>query len=313
MELTRGSRTSYDHAFAGGLAADRVGFAFIAGYRAALQVLVANDPEAPMYASRVVALCVTEQGGNHPRAIEASLRVYEPYRYELTGTKTWASIGPDEPSQDKFGRPPVLLVLAVSGTHPDGKPDLKLARVDASANGVTITRASAPFVPEIPHATIAFDRVDLHYSLLLPGDGYADYVKPFRTLEDLHVHAALLGYLVGVCRRHGFDRSLLEQLLALAHAGRSLASLPPLAPSTHVALAGLLALVPRVIADIEAAWSAAPDEELARWQRDRPLLAVASKARATRRERAWEALNTDPSPEDTAAPPASPPAPSTST
>ena len=36
---------------------------------------------------------------------------------------------------------------------------------------------------------------------LLPGDGYDIYLKPFRTIEDIHVHAALIGYLVGVARR----------------------------------------------------------------------------------------------------------------
>ena len=49
---------------------------------------------------------------------------------------------------------------------------------------------------EIPHAEVGLDRVRVEASAVLPGDGYADYVKPFRTIEDAHVHCALLGYLV---------------------------------------------------------------------------------------------------------------------
>ena len=45
------------------------------------------------------------------------------------------------------------------------------------------------------------------------------------------------------------------------------------------------------VADVETQWSAASDDEWTRWQRDRVLLQVASKARAGRRERAWEAFS----------------------
>ena len=46
---------------------DRLGLAFAAGYSAALQTLV-PDVVLPC------ALCVTEAGGNHPRAIQATLQ-----------------------------------------------------------------------------------------------------------------------------------------------------------------------------------------------------------------------------------------------
>ncbi|MCX5744190.1 MAG: acyl-CoA dehydrogenase, partial [Proteobacteria bacterium] len=212
--------------------------------------------------------------------IHATLEVAEQGRYELSGTKTWASIGPDA------APPAELLVVATLGPDHAGRPQLRVARIDAAATGVAITRTAAPFVPEIPHATVTFTRVDVHHSYVLPGDGYVDYLKPFRTIEDIQVHGAILGYLVGVARRHAFVPELVETLLALADAGRALAVAPPRAAETHRALAGTLALVATAVADVERAWAAAPDDEWIRWQRDRPLLAVAGKARLARRDRA---------------------------
>ncbi|HEX7670022.1 MAG TPA: hypothetical protein VF395_10580, partial [Polyangiaceae bacterium] len=58
----------------------------------------------------------------------------------------------------------------------------------------------------------------------------------------------------------------------------------------HVALAGFLAQTAAVAADAEAHWALTDALERERWQRDRMLVQVASKARAIRRERAWQSL-----------------------
>jgi len=92
-------------------------------------------------------------------------------------------------------------------------------------------------------------------------------------------------------RRHGLACSMLERIVALIVAARGLASADPKAAATHVALAGVLGSAASCVEEIERAWSVAPDEEWARWERDRPLLRVASKARAARIERAWATLS----------------------
>ncbi len=261
-----------ERALVGGAHADRIGYAFASGYSEALRALVPN-------LDGIAALCVTESGGNHPRAIETKL-VPTAGGYELTGHKKWATVGSLAQS---------LLVCASTGTD-GGVNRLRMVRVAASAPGVTITPSSAPFVPEIPHAEITFDRVAVSEADLLPGDGYAEYVKPFRTVEDIHVHAALLGYLVGVAQRRSFARDAIERLLALALTARTIASEDAKHSATHVVLAGVFSLVGREVAAVEAAWSAAPDEEWQRWQRDRALLQVAGKARQARRDKAWSLL-----------------------
>lgn len=265
--------STLERALVGGALSDRLGFAFASGYAEALQALV------PALAGELSALCATETGGNHPRAIATRLEP-DGARYRVTGTKTWATWA---------GEVRALLVVANAGTDERGVPRLRVVRVPAAAAGVRATAVAAPFVPEIPHATVELAGVIVEPADVLPGDGYDRYLKPFRTVEDIHVHAALVGYLIGVVRRHELGRDTLEQLAALAMALGQLAASEASLPTTHVALAGVLAHAARVVADIERAWTVDGDERT-RWQRDRMLLTVAAKARSARRERAWELL-----------------------
>jgi alkylation response protein AidB-like acyl-CoA dehydrogenase len=260
--------TPVDRALVGGALADRLGFAFAAGYSEALRALVPG-------LVGVTALCITEAGGNHPKAIETKL-VPTADGYEVSGHKTWATVGSLASS---------LLVCAVTS-----EKRLALVRIAADAPGVTIAPRTAAFVPEIPHAEITLERVRVAPSDLLPGDGYDEYVKPFRTIEDVHVHAALLGYLIGVTRRRNFSRDATEKLLALAAAARTAAFADARSPTTHAMLAGTFALIAQELAALEVIWSASPDDEWQRWQRDRPLLQVANKAREARRDKAWSLL-----------------------
>jgi alkylation response protein AidB-like acyl-CoA dehydrogenase len=275
--------TTVERALVGGAHADRLGFAFAAGYAEALRALVPS-------ASDVMALCATEDGGNQPRAIKTTLTRTAPGTYELTGKKKWATGASAAAS---------LLVVASTGTAPTSggsaagavpRNQLRVVRVSTAAPGVRITPSSAPFVPEIPHAEVELDHVPITEADVLPGDGYDDYLKPFRTVEDVHVHAALAGYLVGVARRRGWH-DLVERWLAVALAAHAVALADAKAATTHVALAGVLALAVREVEEIEARWRAQVDDhEHARWQRDRPLLQIAMAARAARRERAWQQL-----------------------
>ena len=263
-----------ERALVGGVLADRLGFAFASGYAEALRAL------APTHAQGITALCATEEGGNHPKAIQTRLEPAGDGRYTLTGKKKWATVATEASA---------LLVVASTGAD-GGKNRLRVVRVAANAPGVTLVPSSAPFVPEIPHAEVELRDVAIAEADILPGDGYDDYLKPFRTVEDLHVHGALVGYLLGVARRHQLDKAVIEPLVALATTVHALAHENPRSPATHVALAGLISLATRAMESVEQAWGVA-DDERTRWQRDRPLLKVAGAARAARREKAWETFS----------------------
>jgi hypothetical protein len=143
-------------------------------------------------------------------------------------------------------------------------------------------------VPEVPHASVHFDGAELGTDGLLPGDGYEAHLKPFRTLEYLHVQGALLGYLFSVAVRARWPRTLREELLAVVSLARSLGDAEPLGVSTHLALAGLLSMTSRLLGEGSMHWASVEAPERERFERDRPLLEVAAKAREARRLRAWE-------------------------
>jgi hypothetical protein len=272
---------SIERAVAGGFLADRLGYAFISGYREALRVLVGDGAT-----KEPAALCATEEGGAHPRAIMARLNpAAEPQGvWELSGRKNFVTLG-------NLAR--VLFVVAVDGTDAEGRNRLVLVYVPADRSGVTVKPLpDLPFVPEIPHASVEFASVRIAAAERLPGDGYERYLKPFRTVEDCHVMAAYLGWLVQVARRCAWPATVLQELLALIGAGCELGSLPPLDFALHLALGGWLQNIERLTNDCSPLWERALPDERTRWERDRPLLRVAAKVRARRLEAAWTKVGT---------------------
>ena len=273
--IARDAPTPIDAAILAGFAADRLGFAFGSGYQAALRALVPDLAE-----DRVASICVTERGGGHPRAIETRLDPAEG-GYRVSGHKRWATLGGDAGT---------LLVVASAGED-DGKKRLRVARIDGDAPGVTQRpMPDPPFTPEIAHDEIDLDNVFVREEDMLPGDGFARYVRPFRTVEDLHVQAAAMAYAIREVRAHDLPRTLTERLAALLVTASTLASEDPSSPTTHIALAGMIELARAAIDDFDRAWAGSPSPERARWERDRPLLSVASKAREQRAEKAWERI-----------------------
>jgi len=282
-----------EQAIWGGAQADRLGHAFAAGYVAALARLVgaASDAAAASSSARPVvrSMAATESGGGHPRAIACGL-VERDGGLFLDGEKTFATMAPLAVE---------VLVVASRGAGVDGRNRLCMVRVRPGAAGVTITpRDPTPFAPEIPHARVTLRDVAVAEEDVLPGDGYEDWLKPFRTLEDTHVLAATIGYLGGVARAHDLSRGVQTELVALAAALVEVAARDPRAPLTHLVLAGHFGTARRVVDAVEAEWAAkeSAKEEHARWERDRSLLSIAEVVRAKRTEAAFDRIrSTEPS------------------
>ena len=286
-----------ERALWGGFHADRLGYAFVAGYSAALSRLFEHVArlhpttggrpftERPLPAK--LSLCATEAGGGHPRAIATRLDK-QGGALVLNGEKTFATLATmaDE-----------LLVVASRGLEADGKNRLRVVRVRPGAKGVTITpRPETPFTPEIPHAVVRFTDAVVENEDVLPGDGYQHWLKPFRTIEDTHVLASAIGYLQGAARAHSFRREVMAELVSTSLALIDVGARDPDAPLTHVVLAGVLGGARRLMASLDGEWeqagAGAAAAERARWERDRPILQVADGARGKRTDAAWERLST---------------------
>jgi hypothetical protein len=267
----------FDRAVLGGFDADRIGYAFGAGYQAALASLL---PDASR--GRIRVFCVTEENGGHPRAIATRIERRGDALF-LDGKKKWTTFGPLADD---------LLVVATAGVDAAGRNQLKLVTVDARRAGVT-TRAMppTPFAPELPHAELTFDNVRIAESEVYEGDAYARFVKPFRTVEDVHALGAFVGHIAGLARLHGWPRDVHEEALAIVVALRALATEDPFAVETHLAVAGALGLVHALTARVDASWGTERTEAQARWARDRSFLAFAAGARAKRLENARRSVD----------------------
>jgi alkylation response protein AidB-like acyl-CoA dehydrogenase len=274
-------------AIAGGFAADRVGWAFASGYQAALRALVPSLPH-----DTIAAFCVTETQGNRPRDIRTTITPQADGMLRIDGAKRWTTLGPAGA---------MLLVVGGLATASDAqRPTLRVVQVPVPTPGLDLKlMPPTRFVPEVPHAEVLMQDLRVSAGALLPGDGYDGYVKPFRTIEDIHVTLAVLAYLLREARSRGWPAVFTEQLVAALVLFSQLASEDARAAATHVALAGALHVAHRLYADAQPLWAAAGDDPAAvRWQRDAALFEVAGTARRQRAQRAWERLGAEPAGND---------------
>ncbi|KAB5624281.1 acyl-CoA dehydrogenase [Pseudomonas putida] len=261
-----GAVTPFELAALGGRAMDTPGLAFLIGYQAALRVLW---PSAP---AGLGALCATERRSVRPADMHTRLD-----GLRLSGRKDFVTAGLDAEW---------LLVAARSEAQGESAR-LSLAVVYPGEPGVTLEALpTLPLMPEVGHA-----RVELKHAAceLLAGDGWDAYVKPFRSLEDLYVLTALLGWLHGVAQECAWPQALRLRLIGLlaacAEASRQCAD----SVGCHLLLAGLFAQFQALRADIDAALASGPEHWAQLWQRDQGLLALAAATRETRLIKAWAA------------------------
>lgn len=271
-------------ALEGGFAADRLGWAFAAGYQAALRALA---PGLPWH--DLAALCVTEATGNRPRDVLTRIEPAAGGGWQLTGAKRWTTLGPQGTVLLVVGR---MVGAGDPGDAADDRPRLRVARVPVPSPGLHI-EAMPPtaFVPEVPHARLTLDAVPVAADAVLPGDGYTAVVKPFRTLEDLYVTTAALALLLREARARAWPADVAARIVATLTALAALATAPADSPATHVALEGALLTAHALCHEAASLWGAAATDPAARrWQRDLPLLGIARSARAQRFARAWDRL-----------------------
>lgn len=274
LDRMRFEGSSIDQAALGGAMADRLGYAFVGGYHAAMSRLARSKDRNRM------CLAATEPGGVHPRSIETELGVSNGVPL-LSGKKSFVTLASVSHS---------IVVIARKADVPGDRPELLAIKVPRERRGITlVARPETPFAPEVPHAEVSFEDVVIDPSDILPGDGYADYLRPFRTLEDLHVLAAGAGYLLSVARASAGATRLVPRCVALLSATRALGQDDARSPAVHLALAPLFDEARSLVGDVIAALDAASDER-ARLERDRPLFMVAESARQKRLEAARRSL-----------------------
>jgi acyl-CoA dehydrogenase len=278
--VTSGWEIPADRAVIGGFLADRTAYAFASGYQSALRRLLPALPE-----KAIASFCVSEEKGGHPSSIRSTLAKSNDFHdaeWRLNGSKKFITMANESE---------ILLVAASTGTAPDGKNMIRMALVTKNAPGVEITvMKGLPFVPEISHGTVFFRDVSVKETDLLPGDGYLEYIRPFRTVEDLHVLLAVGGFIFRLASVFRWPRFLHERLASLIVCARALSIEDPKAATIHITLAGLQAQFALLLESTSDYWDTADDMTKAAWLRDSALLRVAENARIKRLDTAWSSF-----------------------
>jgi acyl-CoA dehydrogenase len=269
-----------DRAVVGGFVADCIAFAFAAGYCSAMQSLLPALPE-----NAITCFCISEEGGGHPRAIKSQLvplpsETDQKKTFTLNGKKKYITCAKEA---DLF------LVAASDGIRDDGTNSLRMMKLDSKTQGISIVpMKNLHIVPEISHCELIFTDVNICESDLLPGDGYTDYIKPFRTIEDLHISAGILGYLFKNACIYDWGTDVKESILGRIASVRNLALNNPGAPAVHIVTGDLLKQIKKLLKRLEPFWEKVGGKAKKDWDRDKILMNIADKARIRRSQTAWK-------------------------
>lgn len=262
-----GHPAPFQLALLGGRLAATPGLAFLAGYQGALRALW---PAAPW---TLGALCVTENRSTRPADMTTRIDALS-----LDGRKDFVTAAEAADwllvaAREEAGGAPVQLALGV---------------VRNGAPGVQIeTLPALPLMPDVSHGRLHLQGAQCER---LAGDGWDDYVKPFRTLEDTHVLAALTAWLFGVGQESAWPQALQLRLLGLLAGCAEVARQCPSAAGSHMMLAGLFAQFDSLRPDLDNAFAAGDAQWAQLWQRDKGLLAIAGSARSKRLQKAQAVL-----------------------
>ncbi len=249
----------FELAVLGGRVAITPGLAFLVGYQAALRRLW---PEAP---NGLGALCATENRKLRPADMQTRL-----LGQRVSGQKDFVT----------GGAAASWLLVPARDEAPGESPRLSLCVVGCGEQGVFIEAGpSLPLVPDIPHGRLHLESATCRR---LAGDGWDDYVKPFRTLEDLHVLTALVSWLYGVGLEEGWPQRLQLQLAGILAGAAEVSRLSPVDAATHLLLASLSLQFNTLSEDIDVALANGSARWMQLWQRDRGVLQLARAAQAKR-------------------------------
>jgi hypothetical protein len=285
--LTASTDNSIERAIIAGFNCEQLSFVFCGAYQSAMERMFRANRH------KLAAFCHTEKGVQKPRDMHTSL-AHVDANYHCSGTKHFVSGGQNAQS------------LYVSAIANDGAT-LKVFKLDAKEKGVGIEPSpSLPFLPELEHGTLTLERVLISETDILDGDGYTDYIKPFRTCEDLHILAALAAYRLKLAwqslphylphkntafsdadrENQIFVQSMLRQLLGIASLDQQGYSNPLM----HLALEDTKQKFEDDLNKHEQTFAEQLPAAHATWQRDKMLLKLAEKAQSARTLSAWRAL-----------------------
>lgn len=262
-----------------GLVAGQLAFAFAGGYQAALRRLL---PALP--ATAFGALLLSEGRRQRPDELQTTLTALGDGRYRLDGEKSYVT---GATAADP------LLVVARNGVAPDGRVLSALLVLPPGLPGIRQEAGrDLGFLAALPHGRARFEAVEVAGSMFAPGDGWTAYARPFRTLEDVHVQAAVAAHVAGEALRRDWPAPLVASLAGCLARLAQCAQYAPDDPHGHLLLAAAERELQQAAAQVNELVAGQDDPFARDWRANHLLVALAAPARAARLAKAMAVLRT---------------------
>lgn len=273
----RASPDTFAGAVAAGTYAGQLAFAFAGGYQSALRQLLPT-----LAPDDFAALLLSEGKRQRPDELLTTLTPLGGDKFRLDGEKSWVAGGAAADS---------LLVVARQGVASDGRVRTAMVLLPAHAPGVEHdARTETGFLSALPHGRARFDGVTVSVQMILPGDGWMDYARPFRTIEDIHVSAAVAAHLAVNALRRRFPDALLASVLACLSRLADCMTRDVNDAANHVLLAAAERELQQAAAQVNDLISGQDDGFARDWRANYLLVALAAPARGKRLAKALATL-----------------------
>ncbi|MFT0213851.1 acyl-CoA dehydrogenase [Pseudomonas sp. F1_0610] len=259
--------TPFDFSVLGGRAALNPSYAFFAGYQAALHDLLPDAPDG------IGAFCISEERKVQPSELNTRLD-----QGKVTGFKDFATCA-------TFASWFIVLARIEQKEQP---VQLEACLIAKEAKNLVVTELPAlSFLPDISHGKITLSDTP---ALRLPGDGWDDYAKRFRILEDAYVLAALSGWLYSCAIEEKWPHTLITSLTGILACIRQALSIPTNEPSMHLLLESGFMQFEDLAFELVSTMHKVQSPHLADWKRDREILNLSRYPRHKRLSNALTAL-----------------------
>eukprot|EP01080_Neovahlkampfia_damariscottae_P004677 gene4677-8249_t len=261
--------SSFETAVVDGFKSTVLYMAFLNGYEAACSFISKKN---------LTSFCATEKTKGSPiDSTKTTIKKINENYSIIEGEKSFVTFG-------KFSKH--LLV-----TVKDENEKLKCILIDSNVSGISFDEPQKKlnFLNEVPHSKIKFNNIKISNSCILEGDGYSDYYKKFRTIEDVHVIGSFLGYFLRVGRLSKWNEFLLIRILKLILSLNDLLQFDLLNPITHLLLNEILQEFGQIV-EIILSLDFYNEEEKRLFLRDKNIFKVANAVRTKRTESAMNIL-----------------------
>ncbi len=178
---------SFEQTFLAGVASESSSSAFWAGYQVAIQRLF-----GPQLKDEIASFVVNEKKSFKPKNWSTSLVQTEGSdELLLSGNKDFVT------AVDQID---VLLIGANTvelSNESNTVGHSKVCKLGVEVEGLSFFEFSGlPVFKELKKSRVEIKTTEVHADSIFVGDGYDNYIKPFRIIEDFYITSVLLGYVI---------------------------------------------------------------------------------------------------------------------